>query len=210
MSADLNKLKDILAKSKAIMKQTDDSLGSPMGEGVTTPSTQGRVVEHGEKEMPNLTEEFANKYGVTDGKIPSKSVSPRGGQYPNISKSKMPKAILDAMINDPIEIPENPFASNSFSLDEMTELIDKPKPITKPQRVVETKQPKQTSHKGVVNRETIKQIVKEEFGDMVRDILDEYMEKSLVTEDIHIKIGDTVFGGSLKPLPKRRKKIIKR
>ena len=207
MSADLNKLKDILAKSKAVMKQTDASLGSPMGESNTDQEGryQGSVREYTEKEMPNLTEEFANKYGMTDGKIPSKGVAPKGGQYPNISKSKMPKAILDAMINDPIEIPENPFAANSFSLDDVPELMETPKP----KRVVESKQTKQPASK--TNRETIKQIVKEEFSDMVRDILDEYMEKSLVTEDIHIKIGDTVFGGSLKPLPKKKKKrVIKR
>jgi|TARA_R110000803_G_scaffold76649_2_gene141350 hypothetical protein len=206
MSADLSKLKSILAKSKAVMRQTDESLGNPMGGVNNTPSTQRGVAEHEEKEIPNLTEEFANKYGMTDGKIQNKSVSPKGGQYPNISKSKMPKAILDAMINDPIEIPENPFASNSFSLEDVPELMEQPKP----KRVVESKQTKQPAPKSKINRETIKQIVREEFEDLVRDVLDEYMEKSLVTEDIHIKIGNTMFGGSLKPLPKSNKRVIKR
>jgi|TARA_R110000868_G_C10689072_1_gene748132 hypothetical protein len=207
MSADLSRLKDILAKSKAVMKQTDVSLGSPMGE--TNGGSEGgyvsqQVTEHGEREMPNLTEQFAEKYGMTDGKIPSKSVSPKNGNYPNISKSKMPKAILDAMINNPIDIPENPFAANSFSLDDVPELMETPKP----QRMVEQKQPKPKQTKSVT-RESIKQIVREEFEDLVRDVLDEYMEKSLVTEDIHIKIGNTMFGGSLKPLPKKKKKIVR-
>ena len=78
----------------------------------------------------------------------------------------------------------------------------------KPQRMVEQKQPKPKQTKSVT-RESIKQIVREEFEDLVRDVLDEYMEKSLVTEDIHIKIGNTMFGGSLKPLPKKKKKIVR-
>jgi hypothetical protein len=208
MSADLNKLKHILAKSKAVMKQTDAELGSPMGNNIPQ-SQEGRyespVVEHGEKELPNLTEEFAKKYGMTDGKIPSKSVSPKGGNYPNLEKSKMPKAVLDAMVNQPIEIPENPFATNSFSLEDVPELMETPKP----QRVVENHTPQSTPS---ISREDIKEVIREEFEDLVRDVLDEYMEKSLVTEDIHIKIGETVFGGSLKPLPKKRKgkRVIKR
>lgn len=208
MSADLNKLKHILAKSKAVMKQTDATLGNPMG-GETGFDSEGRyqapVIEHGEREMPNLTEEFSKKYGMTDGKISAsaKSVSPKQGYYPNIDKSKMPKAVLDAMVNDPIEIPENPFAAGSFSLEDVPELVESPKP----QRVVENTQvnPQITDSVGI-SREEIKKVIREEFGDMVRDILDEYMEKSLVTEDIHIKIGDTIFGGSLKPLPKKKKR----
>jgi hypothetical protein len=205
MSADLSKLKNILAKSKAVMQQTDAELGSPMGNNVQTTSQPQAVTEYGEKELPNLTEEFAKKYGMTDGKIPSKSVSPKGGNYPNIEKSKMPKAVLDAMVNNPIEIPENPFAVNSFSLDDVPELMETPKP----QRVVENHTPKSTPS---ISREGIKEVIREEFEDLVRGVLDEYMEKSLVTEDIHIKIGETVFGGSLKPLPKKRKgkRVIKR
>jgi hypothetical protein len=194
MSADLSKLKHILAKSKAVMKQTDAELGAPMGHN-TSPQ---QVVEYGEKEMPNLTEAFAEKYGMTDGKI-SRSVAPKGGMYPNLEKSKMPKAVLDAMINNPIEIPENPFAAGSFSLEDVPELVEPPR-----QQVQESIQRPQSN--GSVSRDEIREVIREEFEDMVRDILDEYMEKSLVTEDIHIKIGDTIFGGSLKPLPKKKKR----
>jgi hypothetical protein len=200
MSADLNKLKHILAKSKAVMKQTDAELGAPMGNNTQTAISNSPtpVVEYGEKEMPNLTEAFAEKYGMSDGKL-SKTVAPKGGNYPNLEKSKMPKAVLDAMINNPIEIPENPFAGSSFSLEDVPELVEPPR-----QQISETIQKPQSN--GSVSRKEIKEVIREEFEDMVRDILDEYMEKSLVTEDIHIKIGDTIFGGSLKPLPKKKKR----
>lgn len=41
--------------------------------------------------------------------------------------------------------------------------------------------------------------------DLVRSIIEEYFDKSLVTEDIQIKVGKTVFSGKLKPLPNKRK-----
>ena len=82
---------------------------------------------------------------------------------------------------------------------DVPELIEPPR-----QQVQESIQKPQSN--GSVSREEIKEVIREEFEDMVRDILDEYMEKSLVTEDIHIKIGDTIFGGSLKPLPKKKKR----
>lgn len=199
--ADINKLQAILAKSKEVMKKSDQEYGSPTINNRPT-DQEGRYqtpnLEYGEKEMPNLTEAFAQKYGMTDGKI-NRTVAPKGGNYPNIEKSKMPKAILEAMINDPIEIPENPFAAGSFSLEDVPELIDPPK-----QQVMENVQRPQSN--GSVSREEIREVIREEFEDMVRDILDEYMEKSLVTEDIHIRIGDTIFGGSLKPLPKKKKR----
>ena len=32
------------------------------------------------------------------------------------------------------------------------------------------------------------------------------VNKSLVTEDIQIKVGETIFSGNLKPLPKKKRK----
>jgi hypothetical protein len=161
MSADLNKLKHILAKSKAVMKQTDAELGAPMGNNTQTAISNSPtpVVEYGEKEMPNLTEAFAEKYGMSDGKL-SKTVAPKGGNYPNLEKSKMPKAVLDAMINNPIEIPENPFAGSSFSLEDVPELVEPPR-----QQVSETIQRPQSN--GSVSRKEIKEVIREEFEDNI-------------------------------------------
>jgi len=61
------------------------------------------------------------------------------------------------------------------------------------------------SPKKNVDTNNIRQIVREEIEDVVRDVIKEYLDKSLVTEDIKIKIGDTIFAGRLKPLPKKRK-----
>ena len=192
MEADISKLKNILAKSKAIMKQTEENLGETKRNNSNTSYTN----EYDEKEMPNLTEQFAQKYGITDGRL-NMSVAPRNGRYPNMEKSKMPDAIKQAMMETPIDIPENPFSVGSFDLEDVPELIEEPKQVVR-----ETTQRKTSN----IDADTIRKIVREEIEDVVRDVVSEYLDKSLVTEDIQIKVGETIFSGNLKPLPKRRKK----
>ncbi len=192
MEADISKLKNILAKSKAIMKQTEENLGETKRNNSNTSYTN----EYEEKEMPNLTEQFAQKYGITDGKL-NMSVAPKNGRYPNMEKSKMPDAIKQAMMETPIDIPENPFSVGSFDLEDVPELVEQPRQVVR-----ETTQRNTTN----IDADTIRQIVREEIEDVVRDVVSEYLDKSLVTEDIQIKVGETIFSGNLKPLPKKRKK----
>jgi len=192
MEADISKLKNILAKSKAIMKQTEENLGETKRNNSNTSYTN----EYEEKEIPNLTEQFAQKYGITDGKL-NMSVAPKNGRYPNMEKSKMPDAIKQAMMETPIDIPENPYSVGSFDLEDVPELVEQPKQVVR-----ETTQ-RNTSN---INTDTIRQIVREEIEDVVRDVVSEYLDKSLVTEDIQIKVGETIFSGNLKPLPKKKRK----
>ena len=192
MSADINRLKDILAKSKAVIKKTEEN------QRTSRPSSYNDVPSYNyeEKEIPNLTEEFAQKYGITDSKI-NKSVAPKNGRYPNMNKSKMPDAIKQAMMETPIDIPENPYSVGSFDLEDVPELVEQPKQVVR-----ETTQ-RNTSN---IDADTIRQIVREEIEDVVRDVVGEYLDNSLVTEDIQIKVGETIFSGNLKPLPKKSKK----
>lgn len=179
-----NKLADILSRSKAVMQKAEENHGTTSNATTTT--------TYGEKEIPNLTENFINKHS----KGSARSVAPQGGQYRNLKTSKMPKEVLDAMVNNPIEIPESP--NHTFELSDVQDLVNESVP---------TQQPIPTS---VPNYETndIRQIVREEIGDVVREVVEEYLDKSLVTEDIKIKIGDTIFGGKLKPLPTKKKKRV--
>jgi hypothetical protein len=192
MSADINRLKDILAKSKAVIKKTEEN------ERTSRPSSYNGspTNSYEEKEMPNLTEQFAQKYGITDGKI-NRSVAPKNGRYPNMNKSKMPDAIKQAMMETPIDIPENPFSVGSFDLEDVPELVEQPRQVVR-----ETTQRNTTN----IDTDTIRQIVREEIEDVVRDVVGEYLDNSLVTEDIQIKVGETIFSGNLKPLPKKSKK----
>jgi len=183
--SNINKLTEILNKSKAIMNKTD----SEYGVATNMVSEQS---SHQEKEIPNLTENFVRERSNT-----TQSVAPQGGQYRNLKTSKMPQAVLQAMVEEPISIPESP--NHTFELSDVEDLVNEsptPQPTMTP-----------ASNKSVdVNN--IRQIVREEIEDVVREVVEEYLDKSLVTEDIKIKIGDTIFGGQLKPLPKKRKKRV--
>ena len=98
--SDVNKLKDILSRSKAIMQKTEQNYGT------TSNETQSFEISEGEeKEIPNLTENYISKNYNGN----TKSVAPTNGRYRNLEKSKMPNFIKEAMINNPIEIPETPY-----------------------------------------------------------------------------------------------------
>ena len=182
-----NKLADILSRSKAVMNKTEAEYGN--SNNVTTTLTN----PGGEKEIPNLTENFINKHS----KGSTRSVAPKGGQYRNLSTTKMPKHIVDAMVNNPIEIPESP--NHTFELSDIEDLVNESVPT---QPINHT-----SSNEGhtPTNAQSIRDIVREEIGDVVREVVEEYLDKSLVTEDIKIKIGNTIFGGKLKPLPTKKK-----
>ena len=109
----------------------------------------------------------------------------------------MPKEILEAMVKNPIEIPESP--NHTFQLEDVADLVNINETTQPPPTKVSTSQPTK------VNSDSIRKIVREEIEGVVRKVVEEYLDKSLITEDIQIKIGNTVFSGNLKPLPKKRK-----
>jgi len=187
---DINKLTDILNKSKAIMKKTDAEYGNTSNMSSNDVS-QSQIYD--EKEIPNLTENFIKNRSKTS----NKSVAPQGGQYRNLNNTKMPQVVVDAMVNNPIEIPESPYPT--FELDQVEDLVNE-SPVNQPTLEEIRPLPKKN-----VDTNNIRQIVREEIGGVVRKVVEEYLDKALITEDIQIKIGSTVFSGNLKPLPKKRK-----
>ena len=190
--SDVNKLKDILSRSKAIMQKTEQNYGT------TSNNEQSLgVSESVEKEIPNLTEDYISKNYNGN----TKSVAPTNGRYRNLEKSKMPSFIKEAMINEPIDIPETPF--HTFELDDVNDLISNGEYEEQPKPVNRVKKSDNMSLN--LNETVIKKIVREEMEDVVRSVIEEYLDKSLVTEDIQIRVGGTTFSGKLKPLPQKRR-----
>tara|TARA_B100001769_G_C22100022_1_gene593719 strand:- start:1272 stop:1847 length:576 start_codon:yes stop_codon:yes gene_type:complete len=185
-------LAEILNKSKAVMEKTEQEYGT-----TSQPISDTNYSSQTEKEIPNLTEDYIKK----NSKGSTRSVAPQGGNYRNLSTTKMPKHIVDAMVNTPIEIPESP--NHTFELSDVEDLVNEN--VTQPTSTIET--PVAGSNQ-TYDTKSIRDIVREEIGDVVREVVEEYLDKSLVTEDIKIKIGDTIFGGKLKPLPTKKKKRV--
>jgi hypothetical protein len=187
--SDINKLTAILNKSKAIMQKTDNEYGL-VSNG--TNNGTSKEVSYEEKEIPNLTENFIQQKSKD-----TQSVATKGGQYRNLKNSKMPQAVLDAMVNEPIEIPESP--NHTFELSDVEDLVNESVPTQPKIHTSSNEEHIPTDGK------SIRDIVREEIGDVVREVVEEYLDKSLVTEDIKIKIGNTIFGGKLKPIPTKKK-----
>jgi hypothetical protein len=190
--SDVNKLKDILSRSKAIIQKTEQNYGTTSNNGQSL-----GVSESVEKEIPNLTEDYISKNYNGN----TKSVAPTNGRYRNLEKSKMPSFIKEAMINEPIDIPETPF--HTFELDDVNDLISNGEYEEQPKPVNRVKKSDNMSLN--LNETVIKKIVREEMEDVVRSVIEEYLDKSLVTEDIQIRVGGTTFSGKLKPLPQKRR-----
>lgn len=186
-----SRLAEILNKSKAVMHKAEENHGSTNMNGGS-----GNMVSSQEKEIPNLTENFINQ----NSKGATRSVAPKGGNYRNLSTTKMPKHIVDAMVNNPIEIPESP--NHTFELQDLQGLVNESVPNQPTIHTSSNEEHIPTDGK------SIRDIVREEIGDVVREVVEEYLDKSLVTEDIKIKIGNTIFGGKLKPIPTKKKKRV--
>jgi len=187
---DISKLTEILKRSKAVMSKTENEYGSTSNNGGY--SNGGN--NYSEKEMPNLTENFIRENTSSNG-----SVAPKNGRYRNFEKSKMPDFIKQAMIDNPIDIPETPY--HTFELDDVSDLVNENK-----QHVQKQTPPKQQKTNSPINESVIRKIVREEIEGVVRNVIEEYLDNSLVTEDIQIKVGNTTFSGNLKPLPQKRNK----
>jgi len=76
---DINQLKDILSRSKAIMQKTEIEYGS------TSDSTTTSIDSTQEKEIPNLSENYIQQHSNRA----TQSVAPQNGQYKNIKNSKI-------------------------------------------------------------------------------------------------------------------------
>jgi len=187
---DISKLTEILKRSKAVMSKTENEYGSTSNNNGY--SNGGN--NYSEKEMPNLTENFIRENTSSNG-----SVAPKNGRYRNFEKSKMPDFIKQAMIDNPIDIPETPY--HTFELDDVSDLVNENK-----QHVQKQTPPKQQKTNSPINESVIRKIVREEIEGVVRNVIEEYLDNSLVTEDIQIKVGNTTFSGNLKPLPQKRNK----
>ena len=124
----------------------------------------------------------------------------------------MPKEIVQAMIENPISVPDTPFhtfeLTEDFLYDVNPELAKKQpiktqsqKRTTDPvQRLAETKRNSMIG----LTEDQVREIVRDEM----QEIIYEYFDQRVIKEDIQIKVGSTIFSGKLSPLPS--KKTVKR
>jgi hypothetical protein len=188
---DTNKLAGILAQSKKVMRRADDiknngkvgnenqSMADVISQATPQAAPQG---------MPQM-----ENYNM--GNTPPPQVGqqqPMARTLANRNTTNMPKEIVEAMINNPIETPS---LSNTFEAS--ADLIE----AVRGSEGISTPQPTQTqSTTTTTNVDGIREIIREEL----EKVIDQYIDKRLLNEEIQVKVGKTIFSGNLRPLPKKK------
>ena len=172
---DTNKLASILAQSKKVMRKADEIQG------------KGNINQSGGGMAQNIP--TVDNYNISDSIMEGNMSKERPKQtFANKETSRMPKEIIEAMINNPIEVP----TPGSFdATPDLLEAVRAADGRRQPQKKV-TK----------ASKDTIREIIREEL----EKVIDSYIDKRLLDEEIQVKVGNTVFSGNLRPLPKRKKK----
>lgn len=197
---DPNKLKSILSGARAVMEAVDTG---NYQKGNIDPTILTSSAD-------NLTESIPN--GYQEPVMSQPTYQPKQHMYRNLNTTKMPKEIVQAMIENPISVPDTPFhtfeLTEDFLYDVNPELAKKQpvktqsqKRTTDPvQRLAETKRNSMIG----LTEDQVRQIVRDEM----QEIIYEYFDQRVIKEDIQIKVGSTIFSGKLSPLPS--KKTVKR
>ena len=196
---DPNRLKTILSGARAVMDAVD-----------TGNYQKGNIDPTALSAPDNLTESVPNMYQEPVMTQPMRQQNQPA--YRNLHTTKMPKEIVQAMIENPISVPDTPFHTFELTEDFVQDInpevarrqqikAQPQKRTTNPvQRLAETKR---SSMIGLTEEE-VRQIVRDEM----QEIIYEYFDQRVIKEDIQIKVGNTIFSGKLSPLPS--KKSVKR
>ena len=115
---------------------------------------------------------------------------PNPGNYmKNLSKSKMPAAILQSFAENPIIDPTMPMGMESM----MQEITKKAAPVQEVTQKVFTESTQTKQSPVQLDTQLIEYIIKK----TVEETLEQVSKRTTIDETIQIKIGDKVFGGKL-------------
>lgn len=160
---DLSKLKGILSGAKKLINKVETG-------DYTTGHIDGRALtDNGVQEM------YAE--GVYR---PAQNQMHMNEQQENytadqVRNSNLPAAIKEAMINNPIpKINVNPFAPNSFSLDDVAELQEKPVGYPQSRKQAPRQQQQRINEQAYYPQDTIT-VTKEQLREMVDELVNEKM-----------------------------------
>ena len=181
---DIRQLAGILGKSKSVLDKVESQIG-PSGDGGSY--SQKSISENRTAPLPNgMVDSSEMLTSLPAGKTPSiSSALPRQIQHTlkNAKTTRMPKEIVEAMINNPI----GSSTQNLMDVDpEIVNMIN-PKGRQKKQKTI--KEETTQSGSGSFNRTELKSLIKEVVGEVL-------IERE-VDEQVQIRVGDTIFTGKI-------------
>ena len=181
---DIRQLAGILGKSKSVLDKVESQIG-PSGDGGSY--SQKSINENRSAPLPSgMVDSSEMLTSLPPGQAPTISSDPtRPIQHTlkNARTTKMPKEIVEAMINNPI----GSSTQNLMDVDpEIVNMIN-PKRKQKKQQTIKEEIPQ--SGTGSFNRTELKSLIKEVVGEVL-------IERE-VDEQVQIRVGDTIFTGKI-------------
>lgn len=194
---DPNKLKSILSGARAVMDAVDTGHYQKGNIDPTRLATSSdNLIENapmGSFEQPMMQEPAY------------RSQQPA---YRNLHTTKMPKEIVQAMIENPIQTPDTPYHTFELTEDFLSEINPAAKRTPQPQKIQQQKSVNPVQRLAETKRNSVMNLTEDEVRKIVReemqDIIFEYFDQRVIKEDIQIKVGSTIFSGKLSPLPSKK------
>lgn len=189
--ADLSKLKGILGNAKAIMNKGDNYESGHVDSSSLVQDTSNYVNEaHGA--MPTMGAQGMPQQ-MGDPTRQMGNINPQA-----LANSKMPEAIKQAMINNPIAQPT--MANQSFSLEDVADLVEKPIPA--PQARPRQAAPQQMNEAVMQNANDSFTVSETALRGIIKDVLIEYLagdyQKTLTEGVIKKTINTLIKEGKIK------------
>ncbi len=190
---DVSKLKGILKNSKALMDKVE-----------TGDYQTGNVSIDDSISGDQLIESVGghSHYGENTTNVAPKIV---GGQpiYKNLETSKLPKSIKEAMLKQPI--PQMSMANSTFTLEDVSDLVDKPMPARmpsanrpQPKPITERHQPIQhVNDTFTVSEAALRGIIHDVVNKQLLEFMSETFAKKLTEEAIKKTINTLIKEGKI-------------
>jgi len=191
--ADLNKLRNILGNAKALINKVEGGNYETGNVNLDTSVTGEQLVEN--------SGGHTNTSGPSTSNVAPKVVNGQA-QYKNMNTSKMPAHIKEAMMKQPI--PQMSMAGTTFSLDDVSELVDKPLPTTlsnpkRPASIQENRQPivQNVNDSFTVSETALRGIIKDVVKDELLEFMSETFTKKLTEQAIKKTINTLIREGKI-------------
>tara|TARA_R110000851_G_scaffold106111_1_gene225020 strand:+ start:427 stop:990 length:564 start_codon:yes stop_codon:yes gene_type:complete len=182
---DTNKLASILAQSKKVMRRADNIQNNGNA------GSEQTMTDVMSQAPPQVSPQMEN-YDMGNAPTNNMGQQPIKNTFANKDTTTMPREIVEAMINNPIETPT---LNNTFEASaDLIEAVRGADGVSRPQPKAQAQQTTTTNVDG------IREIIREEL----EKVIDQYIDKRLLNEEIQVKVGNTVFSGNLRPLPKKK------
>lgn len=190
--ADVSRLKNILGGAKALMNKVESGNYEKGNVNLDTSVSGDQLIEH--------TNGSYQQNSTNTNSVAPKIVNGQP-QYKNMESSKMPSFIKEAMLNNPIPQLNNP--NHTFSLEDVSDLIDKPLPT----KVSNNKQSirenidtfKHTNDTFTVSETALRGIITDIVKDQLLHFMSETFAKQLNEQAIKKTINILLKEGKISP-----------